>query len=112
MEYYYLIMPNLLRGCISNVAKNYILALMEREERELDPSSPKDSLKLEVIDRIKKDLNTLPDCSALPQEQMPEAIPASGKLRKRPATAYNVFMGKCMKENKTMKECAAEYKKR
>jgi len=102
---------NLLRGCVSNIAKNYLLALLEREERELDPESPKDNIKREMIKRISNDLNTLPDCNSVPQEQQLEPNPQSpGKIRKRPPTAYNTFMGKCMKEDKSMKECAVEYK--
>lgn len=33
--------------------------------------------------------------------------------KKRAPSAYNIFIGKCMKEDsKTMKICAAEYKKK
>ena len=31
--------------------------------------------------------------------------------RKRKPSAYNIFIGQCMKEGKNMKECALEYKK-
>jgi len=32
--------------------------------------------------------------------------------KKRKPSKYNIFIGKCMKEGKGMKECAAEYKRR
>ena len=34
------------------------------------------------------------------------------KRKKRVPSAYNIFIGKCMKDNKTMKECASLYKKK
>jgi len=37
----------------------------------------------------------------------------SGKRAKRKPSQYNIFIGKCMKEdNKTMKQCAKEYKEK
>ena len=34
------------------------------------------------------------------------------KRSKRAPSEYNIFIGECMKQGKTMKECAIEYRKR
>ena len=39
--------------------------------------------------------------------------PTKGKRAKRAPSKYNIFIGECMKgDGKTMKQCAADYKKK
>ncbi len=57
-------------------------------------------------------LDKIPTCSeALGIELCPCAEEGGGRRRKRAPSAYNTFIGSCMKQGKGMKDCAAEYKR-
>ena len=72
-------------------------------------SQRKDSLKMDECVNLRQDLQEIKDLllEILAKEE------ASGKTRKkRSPSKYNIFIGKCMKEGKGMKQCALEYKKK
>lgn len=50
----------------------------------------------------------IPDCKS---DAMITVCPTGGKTKRAPS-AYNTFIGTCMKQGKGMKECAAEYRGR
>jgi len=87
MEYYHLIMPE----CISDEAKSELAGELADLAKVADENTKK------KITNLINFIDSLPTCGL-----------ATG--RKRPATAYNIFMGKCMKQGKPMTACAKEYK--
>ena len=56
-------------------------------------------------------MDTIPDCTG---DEMIKFCPTEGgtKRTKRAPSAYNIFIGACIKQGKGMKECAAEYRGR
>ena len=65
-------------------------------------------------ERSIKDLPTCPVGMILGLEAPEQGAgpAAAGRRAKRAPSPYNLFTGKCMKEGRSMKECALEWKQR
>ena len=85
-------------SCLSNKAKEGILN--EFEERGIS------------YDEAKEFIRDFPTCqTGFPVDIEEIKTGKSGKSgKKRAPSAYNLFIGKCMKEGKPMKACAVEWR--
>lgn len=99
---------------MSEFTKEKLLELIDKELEEYVDSPIVVPRDLEIIRSV---IEQLPLCdetiAVIETEEAHEKEVPEKKKKKRKPSAYNIFMGKCMKEEKkSMKECAAVYKQR
>jgi len=87
--------------CMSDLAKTSLLTKIDKGQLT-EPEK-------KTIQRVVREL---PGCSDGSLLQLQDMDTTRGKRKKRAATEYNIFLGKCMKTGKKMKPCVGDWKQR
>lgn len=91
-------MPELRLTCLSPEARDLVLSEMHHIKGEK---------AREVFTRL---VNQVTECPVGQEIGVEMAQAGKGGKAKRAPSAYNVYVGSCMKQGKNMKQCSADWK--